>query len=477
LSSCSKLLEQKPYDGVDSEMAFNEPNDVRLATIGVYSALRSTSFQGKNFIAVSEFVSDIATKKYVNPSNGWFDSFENMSINESSGEISAMWNQMYVTIDRCARAVEGAKKLLNGSVNEADTKMIQSCISQCYAVKALSLFDLTLVYALPYNESTAASTYGVPNIGDKPVTVDDEITRANLSENYSQILSDIESAKSYAALAGSYDFLSSKWIYMNEAAIYALEARVNLYMKHWDAAKTAAETAISKRGGSLYATADSYSAIWSSLTPSDEDIFTLTVTTSESSGASSIGNLFGPAGSYGGRLTQTAYDKFETGDMRLSICEKDVVTAKPATCYRPVKYNGDNKGAVSNVPVFRLPEMYLIIAEAELELGHEEATQIALFNTAKRNPAYVSVADLPSQHDDLKNFIKDERIRELMIEGHRLWDMRRTGELLSKTTAISLITYSNWDVSKFAFPIPQRELNVTGLPQNDWTINLPVIEQ
>jgi hypothetical protein len=334
------------------------------------------------------------------------------------------------------------------------------------------------VYALPYNEATATTTLGVPNVGEKPVTIDDDITRAYLSENYTQILSDIANAKNYATLAGSYEFFTSnqKWTYMNEAAVYALEARVNLYMRHWDVAKTAAETAISKRGGDLYTDATAYASIWGELSPSSEDIFTLTTTVTESGGATSIGNLFGPPLSYCGRLTETAYGKFATNDMRIIICEKDSITAKPANCYRPAKYNGDNKGAVSNVPVFRLPEMYLIIAEAELELGHEDLAQNALFNTAKRNPAYSTATSLPGTYDDIKEFIKDERIRELMVEGHRLWDMRRTGELLSKTTATSIITYSNWDVSKFAFPIPQRELNVTKLTQNEWVNNLPVFE-
>jgi hypothetical protein len=132
---------------------------------------------------------------------------------------------------------------------------------------------------------------------------------------------------------------------------------------------------------------------------------------------------------------------------------------------------------VHNVPVFRLPEMYLIIAESQNELGQTGPAATALLNTAKRDPAIESVSDLPSDQPGIRDFIRKERIRELMGEGHRLWDMRRTGELLTKHSTVFAISaatqFNDYDVSKFAFPIPLGETNASKITQNQWSQNLP----
>jgi hypothetical protein len=53
--------------------------------------------------------------------------------------------------------------------------------------------------------------------------------------------------------------------------------------------------------------------------------------------------------------------------------------------------------------------------------------------------------------------------------------MRRTGELLSRSTANTKVPINivDWDVSKFVFPIPIMEINATRLVQNEWYQNLP----
>lgn len=43
--------------------------------------------------------------------------------------------------------------------------------------------------------------------------------------------------------------------------------------------------------------------------------------------------------------------------------------------------------AVNNIPVFRVSEMYLIMAEAAAQSGDVSGARKELLNTAKRNPA------------------------------------------------------------------------------------------
>ena len=114
--------------------------------------------------------------------------------------------------------------------------------------------------------------------------------------------------------------------------------------------------------------------------------------------------------------------------------------------------------------------MYLIIAEAEARLGNDLiAAQNALFYTAKRNTDITTIADLPATQEGLLEFIADERVREFFVEGHRFYDLRRTG------ATATIAGDETFVAAKFAFPIPSEEINSGfGVTQNEgWSNNLP----
>jgi hypothetical protein len=114
--------------------------------------------------------------------------------------------------------------------------------------------------------------------------------------------------------------------------------------------------------------------------------------------------------------------------------------------------------------------MYLIVAEAKAELGESDALDY-VWEIAKRN-ADLQKSGIPTDKNGLLNFISVERRRELFQEGHRWFDLRRTGELMTRVGGNYPVT--NWDASKFVYPIPSQEVNASGIAQNDgWSNNLP----
>jgi hypothetical protein len=247
-------------------------------------------------------------------------------------------------------------------------------------------------------------------------------------------------------------------------------------MKDYEGAKNAADSAISwalENNRKLAYTANEYYNLWTSNEPNMEDIFTLAINEAESYGMTSIGFFYGPeSATYGGRLSPQAKNKLESGDIRNSIIEQDKQLANGAG-YRAAKYNGPVNGSVSNIHAVRLSELYLILAECYNELGEPDLAKTALLNIAKRNPSITSEADIDTKVQELETktlakFISDERVRELMFEGHRWMDMRRTGEKLSKEFQVnSTINFKDFDVQTFVFPIPSDEINASGLPQNN----------
>jgi hypothetical protein len=94
-----------------------------------------------------------------------------------------------------------------------------------------------------------------------------------------------------------------------------------------------------------------------------------------------------------------------------------------------------------------------------------------VWQIARRNPDLAKSA-IPTDKPGLLSFIAIERRRELFQEGHRWFDLRRSGEILTRVGGNFPV--SNWDASKFVYPIPSQEVNASGIAQNEgWNNNLP----
>lgn len=116
-----------------------------------------------------------------------------------------------------------------------------------------------------------------------------------------------------------------------------------------------------------------------------------------------------------------------------------------------------------NMPkIFRLGEMYLIRAEAYAKSRHENEANADLKTLrTKRIDGYTHTI---ANGNLLLEGIRKERIKELYMEGHRLYDLRRYGEGFKRkkqSQSISpedqlSITPSN---PRFIWPIPSHEMD------------------
>ncbi len=86
--------------------------------------------------------------------------------------------------------------------------------------------------------------------------------------------------------------------------------------------------------------------------------------------------------------------------------------------------------------VFRISEMYLIAAEAEMELGNTGAA-VDFMNTLRETRSVEGrEADMRIEGSDLDiDFILDERARELATEYQRFFDLKRTDKLVERVRA------------------------------------------
>lgn len=455
LASCN--FDQKTYQAIPTEDAYASVADVQNALNGTYNAFGSYRFYGNYVVAIGDMAADIST---ASSSSGHFVSVNNYQITDTESTLKLAWEYGFKVVDRSVRLINGANKLIasNNKLTESEVANLNLYIAQAYALRAVTNFCLVNIFGLPYQVGGANAQLGLPLLEKEPLEPFVKINRATVAQTYEQITADITTAKSYMEKASTVKG-SINQFYLNEAAIYALDARVNLFMGKYEAAKTAAQKAIELRASGDVSN-DIYVSMWANVAITDEDIFTIAKSNDDNLSSNSLNTLYG---SYGGKLTLHVSDLLDSLDIRRNLITKDL---------RPLKFNGiPSAQAVSNIPVFRKSEMYLIIAEAEAQANNITASQNALFYTAKRNEAIKNPTDLPSSKDELLTFISKENIREFFEEGHRWYNARRTGEKITPNVA----GVTGYNVAAFVYPIPADEINAGFCTEQNpnWSDALP----
>ena len=119
--------------------------------------------------------------------------------------------------------------------------------------------------------------------------------------------------------------------------------------------------------------------------------------------------------------------------------------------------------------LMRLADAYLIRAEANHKLGNNAAAAADINIIRKRAAWEGKEADMEITAADINiDFILDERARELVGEGHRWFDLVRTGKLIDRVKAHNLDATGNIQAHHVLRPIPLDQFDRTegGYPQN-----------
>jgi|WetSurMetagenome_2_1015567.scaffolds.fasta_scaffold03450_4 starch-binding outer membrane protein, SusD/RagB family len=132
--------------------------------------------------------------------------------------------------------------------------------------------------------------------------------------------------------------------------------------------------------------------------------------------------------------------------------------------------------AVHDVPLMRLGETYLLLAEAYMDLSQPDKAAAAINVLRTRAFGSSTKGQVTASQINL-DFILDERARELIGEENRRYTLMRTGQLqkrakmnrdfiadgttlLSNATLQSIYAISGTDKIQELWPIPQTEINL-----------------
>ncbi|WP_299822628.1 RagB/SusD family nutrient uptake outer membrane protein [uncultured Pontibacter sp.] len=430
-SSCEDILDTEPKQSVSTEVALNTYTGANSTLIGAYNGLQNIGYYGRDFVVISEVLSDnmkvtLANSnrfvgQYNNTQNSHFALWRGADYN-AYGTIN-MLNNVIAAVDNLKDASEEQKSRLKG---------------EALFLRGLSYFDLARVYGYEPGKEVEGWNQSVPLIlapTDKFEAVTYPARNTN-SEVYAQVIKDLNDA---AGLLGAADYPTRA----TSVAAHALLSRVYLYIGEWQKAVDAADIVINARGSSLVTDPTKYATIFKSAT-SPESIFELNFESNENQLSNSIQSIYmrngnDPNGAGYGDLvpTENLLADYEQNDARKSL----LVPVKKGSenVFWNQKYAG-SKGAygLDNIKIIRIAEVYLNRAEALAELSRLEDARKDLNKIRSRAGLAVSTTD--SKAELIAEVLKERRV-ELAYEGHRWFDLKRRALTATKAPEVPYTDY------------------------------------
>lgn len=341
---------------------------------------------------------------------------------------SGTWTELYRLINVANNILASALDVPQETQTEIDG--VKRVEGEAHFLRAAYYFFLVNLYGKPYTPSTASTDLGVPiKIEDK--VNDIKYQRNTVQEVYDQILADLKEAE-----ADLKDLPERSSIYRaGITAVNLLSSRVYLYMQNWEAAATYADKVIAGHGKLCNLSTNSDPFLSKSQV---ENIFSM--------GGNDVPCIM--CNNYQSlSVSQDLYTLYDENDLRRTQWWWSYEDFVGYTKVKPVKSNwgGDDiedadyyfynyewtysgrKVEISDKFLYRSAEAYLNKAEAEAYLSKESEARAAV-NTLRQN-RYAEDADyeIKSSGDELIREIRNERFRELALEGHRWFDLRRYG--------------------------------------------------
>ena len=412
VTSCGNdWLDLAPSTQVDTETSINVLSDIEFTLNGIYSTMQSSDAYSGRLVYYGDVTGDDMQAVSSTKRTGNYYRF---NFTKDNGP-SSHWSYLYSIIQNCNLILMNVDKL---SIDEDETEYKNDLKGQALAIRGMALFDLTRIFGYPYLKDNGASL-GVPIVKELS-TIDSKPARNTVAECYTEIISDLKN--STELLSG--DFNKGK---VNRWAAMTLLSRVYLYKGEYNEALTMAENAIKgaeKEGYALW-TNEEYPTAWgndASASNPGEILFEIVNLTTDSPGKESMGYL----NSYNGYddmcITCSFYQllKKDPKDVRLKILSFDKKYYAYVNKYQPQQ--GENI-TDANIPLIRLSEAYLNAAEAAVQTG-DNAKAVKYLNSIvqRANPEN----SVEGKTLTLENVL-DERRKELVAEGHRMYDVIRNG--------------------------------------------------
>ena len=489
LTSC---LDKYPQDEIPADTAITSIEEANQAVIGIYNAWLSGALYSGYLTLLPDLQADLAYA--VNGYTNTYGDVWRWDILATNSQITSVYGALYDVIGRCNFLLANVDKVRENIYNDNDFDRLEQYCGEAYFARALAYSELIKLFCKAYDsDEMAAEALGV--VLRKEYYSDEPLVRASLKESYAFVITDLERAEDCLQLTEtdeSYTFYGSP--YFSIYTVYALRARVALYMKDYENAIKYSSLLIDSGEFLLSSASEVYTTLTDYLSMSNKQISYYEYMWRYNLSTETIWEVGFTTTSYGGALgsvffnwdyasykpdyvpAQWVFGLYASNDLRYAANFTTVTTGHSHGLTWPLlaKYWGNQdlfNGAqllhVYEPQVFRLSEQYLIRAEAYAQQQNPDYAKASADIAALRKARYSSGASATLVKDNAMQIIEEERVKELYMEGFRLQDLKRWHKGFERTPQDQSLSNGSSlkieaDHPLFVWPIPQHELESPG---------------
>ncbi|MBU3024725.1 RagB/SusD family nutrient uptake outer membrane protein [Zobellia galactanivorans] len=426
--SCSDdILDKDPQSGFSASGFYQTSSDAQAGVYGIYDAVQSTF--SLNFSFWGEGRADAVDTNH----SGDPLLMKQNALNKTM--TSARWNNLYETISRANYAI----KYVPG-VFESGNDFSNQLVGQARALRALSYF------------------YAVRVWGDVPMILEpyESSEQGFFVEKTDKeaILDQIEADLLFAADNCRESFGGERdRLLITQGSAYALLTQVYMWRNKYEEAVDAAEKVM---GNSLYSLVGigDWSKIFSTGF-SNESIFEIGYDETQTNNLRVLYALGSDSHYF---PSETFRNSFEEGDLRMDLIY-DVTAEQPKKIWKffGQGFNDESPDpSDKNIVMVRLADIMLLKAEAHNKLGQvNEALGLLNIIRTRAGLAELTQDDAISAYGDVESAILHERSIELSFEGHRWFDLVRTGKAIEVMKPINGLS----DEANLVWPLHEDALN------------------
>jgi hypothetical protein len=461
-TACNDYLELEPIGVTSTDILFDDVRSVISVVNSAYAALGERGVTNPSSVYNGPIWDlDIASDDA--GAGGGETALDNLTYDAAVGTALTYWQGCYKGIYRCNVVLERLPTAVFSGGTDALRKQL---LAEVRYLRALHYFNLVRAFG------------DVPIILEEVKDIDKiQIARSPSAQVYATVESDLQEA--VAGLPVRYtggSLLGQEVGRATQGAAKALLAKVYLYQKKYaDAARLAKEVI----DGGVYRLVTDYNTNFKGQGENNaESIFEVQYAEQ------------GVAGTFSSRISDnnsiTAYptdnqnisslnapiktgglvQAFEMGDTRRNLItngDRKQTNGLPErlvnTKYFYVQAGGGNTNSPVNWPLMRFAEVLLIFAEAENEANGPTAAAYDALNRIRRRAFNVTnnSRDIATglSKDAFREAVYAEQRRELWGEGHRWFELARTGRFVSVMSAhLGIAVQPQYSI----LPIPASEL-------------------
>lgn len=386
------------------------------------------------------------------------------------------WTKLYKHIGALNSIIYQAQEIKGKDRRNEKIELLKHVSGEAHFLRAFYYFYLANAYGLPYSTASASTDFSVP-LKVSEVIEDKHFTRATCEEVYQQIWADLEAAES--ELEG-YSPTTNPKLRVGIGAVKAFKSRVALYMERYQDAIDATN-AFSELDYKLIDLRQHDSNNSFNNRNSSELIFTtgtynacyifINDSTSQWNGDDNRASCF--------KASNDLMEKYTANDLRLTTFFMKSAKSKAPLPNKYFVQPGDYNytDIASDIFSIRYAEVLLNKAEALAMLNKNEEARNTLQLLREKRIVGANISDIPTDNQQLIEFIRTERRMELCFEGHRWFDLRRysvnSKYPLSEDFCITHPAYTYDAVSNMNYHTGDYRLESYTKDKAAWVIPIP----